>query len=43
MLNLNQNFTQIKQDFLRALKQLKTYLKQVDGLGGNIVISADGA
>lgn len=28
MLNLNQNFTQVKSDFIKPLKMIKSYLKQ---------------
>jgi len=43
MLNLNQNFTQLKSDFQKSLKLIKTYLKQTDGTGGSVLVSPEGA
>jgi len=43
MLNLNQNFTQLKSDFQKALKLIKTYLEQTDGTGGGVLMSSEGA
>ena len=43
MLNLNQNFTQIKSDFFKALKLIKAYLKLTKGIGGGVLISSEGA
>jgi hypothetical protein len=42
LLNLNQNFTQIKSDFIKPMKLIKTYLKITDK-GAGLIESAEGA
>jgi hypothetical protein len=43
MLNLNQNFTSLKSDFVQALKLIASYLKSTDGIGASVIVSREGA
>ena len=41
LLNLNQNFTNLRSDFVKPLKLIRQYLKVTKDFGSEILLSAD--